>query len=139
MYTNRYYSKMEKSFDIQMELCEISCIFSQYTYGLQTRLDSKKSRITINQDDLDYLIQIQEKINNIAKLDITSLRTDVSKQKEQLQQKLQESELEISFKDGQLSTITNVLKMCYTDYQNSNRPDAMLAIEAAVKDAQIST
>ena len=130
---------MEKSFDIQLELSELSLLFNQFIFGLQTKLESNKSRVSINKTDLDFLIQVHEKINNIAKSDISALRSNVNTEKNELEEKLREAEINNAFKDGQLNTITNVLQLCYTDYQNSNRPDAMLAIEAAVNDAHITT
>ena len=130
---------MEKSFDIQLELSEISLLFNQFIVNLETKLALNKSRVSINQSDLNFLTQLQDKINNIAKSDIINLRTGVNEEKEQLQMKLNEANTQCAFKDGQLNTITNVLHLCYTDYQNSNRPDAMLAIEAAVNNAQITT
>ena len=85
------------------------------------------------------MTQVHDKINNIAKSDISALRSNVNTEKNELEEKLREAEINNAFKDGQLNTITNVLQLCYTDYQNSNRPDAMLAIEAAVNDAHITT
>ena len=129
---------MEKSFDIQLELSEISLLFNQFIVGLETKLASNKARVSINQNDLHFLSHIQGKIDNIAKSDISSLRTDVNRDKELLNDKLNEANLKCAHKDGQLNTITSVLHLCYTDYQTNNRADAMLAIEAAVKDADLN-
>ena len=55
------------------------------------------------------------------------MRTTLIEEKEQLQQ-------ELAYKNGRLSTITNMLEVCYNDYKNNNRQDAVQAIEAAVTD-----
>ena len=52
-------------------------------------------------------------------------------EKEQLQQ-------ELAHKNGQLSTITNMLQLCYNDYKSTGREDALKAIEGAVTEAQIN-
>ena len=44
---------MEKSFDIQLELSEISLLFNQFIVGLETKLASNKARVSINHHGLN--------------------------------------------------------------------------------------
>ena len=116
---------MEKTINMQVELSEISMMFNHYIVNLERRLAKNKQRVTITQGDLDELIEVQGKLNNIAKKDITSMRATLMEEKEQLQQ-------ELAYKEGKLSTMTNMLELCYNDYKNNDRQDAVQAIEAAV-------
>ena len=117
---------MEKTIDMQVELSEISMMFNHYILNLERRLAKKKApRVTITQEDLDKLVEVQKKMNNIAKKDITSMRTTMMEEKEQLLQ-------ELAYKDGKLSTMTHMLELCYNDYKSNDRQDAVQAIEAAV-------
>jgi len=116
---------MEKTIDMQVELSEISMMFNHYILNLERRLAKNKQRVTITQNDLNELMDVKIKINNIAKNDIVSIRSTLMEEKEQLQQ-------ELAYKEGKLSTITNMLELCYNDYKNNDRQDAVQAIEEAV-------
>ena len=127
---------MEKSFAIQLELTEMSLLFNQFIVGLETKLASNKARVSINQSDIHFLSQIQGKIDSIA-TDISCIRTDINIEKELLNEKLNEANLKCAYKKGQLKTLKTVLESCYNDYQTNNRSDGILAITAAVTDANI--
>ena len=87
---------MDNSLDIQLELSKTSLLFDQYICILQKKLALNKSKITITKNDLDYLKQIQEKINNIAK-NVRIIHNDsvrnivISEAKEFLENELQRS------------------------------------------------
>ena len=116
---------MEKTIDMQVELSEMSLMFNNYILNLEKRLEKNKQRVMITRLDLDILVDVQKKLNNIAKNNIIDMRTTLIEEREQLQQ-------ELAYKNGRLSTITNMLELCYNDYKNNNRTDAIQAIESAV-------
>ena len=129
--TNVKSHTMEQSIGIQVELSEISLMFNQFIVNLERKLARNKMRVSVTQDDLNELTDIQIKLKSIAKKDVTELRQTVVEEKEQLQQ-------ELAHKNGQLSTITNMLQLCYNDYKSTGREDALKAIEGAVTEAQIN-
>ena len=116
---------MEKTINMQVELSEISMMFNHYIVNLERKLAKNKQRITITQVDLNEMKELQSKIDKMAKNNITEMRTTLMEEKEELQQ-------ELAYTNGRLSTITNMLELCYNDYKSNDRQDAIQAIEAAV-------
>ena len=102
---------------LAMELSKVNAILEIRLDSLNDRINKNERGILMTSKDIKPLFDIMESINTVLKLSLPDVESSVS-----------DVIIGKAYTEGKLDQLLHIVKLCYNDYEQHGRNDAIDAI-----------